>query len=79
MAKKMEEIGLQTQIMPFDGDKRQNSICIWRRNNKPDDGRSPAKPLVFNGHVDMNPVNEGWTHGRERSTRTSSMVLVYLT
>ena len=62
MAQRMEEIGLETEIVSFDGGKRQNVVGIWKgtqeRNDRPS---KPAKSLLFNGHLDTNPVSEGWT------------------
>ncbi|KAH9886179.1 Zn-dependent exopeptidase [Xylariomycetidae sp. FL2044] len=99
MAQKMREIGLETELVPFDDGKRQNAVGIWRgkssaaaaaapsptsqvplsspspspscsektqpkdepKKDKKKKKDSRAKPLVFNGHLDTNPVSEGWT------------------
>ncbi len=49
----MQQMGLETQLMPVEGD-RVNAIGIWR-------GTGGGKSLLFNGHLDTNPVTEGWT------------------
>ncbi|WEX09680.1 M20/M25/M40 family metallo-hydrolase [Chelativorans sp. AA-79] len=53
MAERMREIGLETETQPFEGD-RANAIGVWK-------GTGGGKSLLFNGHVDTNPVTEGWT------------------
>ncbi|CDK26275.1 unnamed protein product [Kuraishia capsulata CBS 1993] len=61
MTKAMTEIGLESESIGFkdkqDGMARCNSVGIWKGTGK-DTG---AKKLLFNGHVDTNPVTEGWT------------------
>ncbi|CUM67436.1 uncharacterized protein PRCAT00005132001 [Priceomyces carsonii] len=56
----MEKIGLDASVYPFsdkvDGSKRANSVGVWKGTEKYD-----GKGLLFNGHVDTNPVTEGWT------------------
>ncbi|ETS86531.1 hypothetical protein PFICI_00359 [Pestalotiopsis fici W106-1] len=54
----MREIGLDTEIVPFDEEKRQNAVGTWRGRGK---GDNAAKSLLFNGHLDTNPVSGGWT------------------
>jgi acetylornithine deacetylase len=49
----MEQMGLETQLMPVEGN-RVNAIGIWR-------GTGGGRSLLFNGHLDTNPVTEGWT------------------
>ncbi|MCA0922831.1 M20 family metallopeptidase [Pseudooceanicola nanhaiensis] len=50
----MQEIGLdEAYLMPVEGE-RVNAIGIWR-------GTGGGKSLLFNGHLDTNPVTEGWT------------------
>lgn len=49
----MAGMGLETQLMPVEGE-RVNAIGIWR-------GTGGGKSLMFNGHLDTNPVTEGWT------------------
>ncbi|MBE2276315.1 MAG: M20/M25/M40 family metallo-hydrolase [Rhodobacteraceae bacterium] len=49
----MAEMGLETQLLPVEGD-RVDAIGIWR-------GTGGGKSLMFNGHLDTNPVTEGWT------------------
>ncbi len=53
MVEIMAAMGLETQLMPVEGD-RVNAIGIWR-------GTGGGKSLLFNGHLDTNPVTEGWT------------------
>lgn len=54
MVGEMKAIGLEAELQPFDGGERFNAI-----------GRLPGmgggKSLLFNGHLDTNPVTEGWT------------------
>jgi len=56
MSQKMQEVGLEADVYPFAEGRRQNAIGRWR-------GKCPstAKTLLFNGHLDTNPVSEGWT------------------
>ncbi|KAI1085406.1 Zn-dependent exopeptidase [Whalleya microplaca] len=66
MAALMRAIGLETELVPFDKGKRQNAIGIWKgtgaiSSNTSLDRYSTPKSLLFNGHVDTNPVSEGWT------------------
>src|SRR5258707_9476089 len=53
MAEQMRGLGLEAELTPVPGD-RVNAI-----------GRLPGtgggKSLMFNGHIDTNPVTEGWT------------------
>lgn len=53
MDRQMQSIGLTTDLVPFDGN-RANAIGRWT-------GSGGGKSLMFNGHVDTNPVTEGWT------------------
>jgi acetylornithine deacetylase len=53
MADRLREIGLETELGPVEGE-RANAIGRWR-------GTGGGKSLMFNGHVDTNPVTEGWT------------------
>jgi acetylornithine deacetylase len=53
MAERMGELGLEAGLQPVEGE-RVNAIGRWR-------GQGGAKSLLFNGHVDTNPVTEGWT------------------
>lgn len=57
LAERMVEImagmGLEAFLQPVEGD-RVNAIGIWR-------GTGGGKSLLFNGHLDTNPVTEGWT------------------
>lgn len=49
----MSALGLEAYLMPVEGD-RVNAIGLWR-------GTGGGKSLLFNGHLDTNPVTEGWT------------------
>ena len=53
MVEIMTEMGLEAFSQPVEGD-RINAIGIWR-------GTGGGKSLLFNGHLDTNPVSEGWT------------------
>jgi len=46
-------LGMEAYLMPVEGD-RVNAIGVWR-------GTGGGKSLLFNGHLDTNPVTEGWT------------------
>src|SRR3954447_5423668 len=54
MADKMREIGLDAAVAPFGDGGRVNAVGSWK-------GTGGGKSLLFNGHVDTNPVTEGWT------------------
>ncbi|KAG7873102.1 hypothetical protein KL938_005218 [Ogataea parapolymorpha] len=60
MTRAMQDIGLKAESLEFtdqtDGMKRYNSVGVWEGTNKYE-----GKKLLFNGHVDVNPVTEGWT------------------
>lgn len=53
MVEIMQAIGLEAYLMPVEGE-RVNAIGIWR-------GTGGGQSLLFNGHLDTNPVTEGWT------------------
>ena len=53
MVEIMSELGLVAHLQPVEGD-RVNAIGVWR-------GTGGGKSLLFNGHLDTNPVSEGWT------------------
>jgi acetylornithine deacetylase len=53
MLAQMQAMGLEAYLMPVEGE-RVNAIGIWR-------GTGGGKSLLFNGHLDTNPVTEGWT------------------
>ncbi|MCO5089571.1 M20/M25/M40 family metallo-hydrolase [Bosea sp. (in: a-proteobacteria)] len=55
MGEQMRALGLKSDVVPFDG-KRANAIGRWV-------GEGGGKSLMFNGHLDTNPVSEGWTVG----------------
>ena len=49
----MKGLGLEAHVQPVEGD-RANAIGRCR-------GTGGGKSLMFNGHLDTNPVTEGWT------------------
>lgn len=53
MVEIMKGLGMEAYLMPVEGD-RVNAIGVWR-------GTGGGKSLLFNGHLDTNPVTEGWT------------------
>ncbi|TRM59562.1 hypothetical protein BD626DRAFT_633100 [Schizophyllum amplum] len=50
----MKTMGIDGGVYPFDDGARQNAIGRWK-------GSGGGKTLLFNGHMDTNPVGEGWT------------------
>jgi acetylornithine deacetylase len=53
MVRQMQALGLEAALTPVPGD-RVNAIGRWP-------GVGGGKSLLFNGHLDTNPVSEGWT------------------
>jgi acetylornithine deacetylase len=53
MADEMRALGLEGELRPVEGE-RVNAVGTWR-------GTGGGKSLLFNGHLDTNPVSEGWT------------------
>ena len=53
MAEQMTALGLEAGLRPVEGE-RVNAVGTWR-------GTGGGKSLLFNGHLDTNPVSEGWT------------------
>jgi acetylornithine deacetylase len=53
MAEQMRGLGLEAELTPVPGE-RVNAIGRLK-------GTGGAKSLLFNGHIDTNPVTEGWT------------------
>ncbi|MBC9208006.1 M20/M25/M40 family metallo-hydrolase [Roseomonas aerophila] len=53
MMRQMQALGLEAELTPVPGD-RVNAVGRLR-------GNGGGKSLLFNGHVDTNPVSEGWT------------------
>ncbi len=53
MKSEMQALGLEAELTPVEG-SRVNAIGRWR-------GKGGGKSLLFNGHLDTNPVSEGWT------------------
>ena len=54
MVREMKAIGLDAELQPFDNGERFNAIGRLH-------GSGSGKSLLFNGHLDTNPVTEGWT------------------
>ena len=53
MAEEMRKLGLEASLTPVPGG-RVNAVGRWR-------GIGGGSSLLFNGHLDTNPVSEGWT------------------
>ena len=53
MVEQMQAIGMEAELQPVEGE-RVNAIGRWR-------GTGGGQSLMFNGHLDTNPVSEGWT------------------
>ncbi|MFM2482416.1 M20 family metallopeptidase [Celerinatantimonas sp. YJH-8] len=53
MNEQMSQQGLESQLQSVPGD-RLNAIGVWK-------GTGGGSSLLFNGHLDTNPVTEGWT------------------
>jgi len=53
MCEQMKAIGLEASLTPVEGE-RVNAIGVRK-------GAGGGKSLLFNGHLDTNPVTEGWT------------------
>ena len=53
MGDQLRKLGLETELTPVPGG-RINAVGRWR-------GVGGGKSLLFNGHLDTNPVTEGWT------------------
>lgn len=53
MAEQMTALELEAELRPVEGE-RVNAVGTWR-------GTGGGKSLLFNGHLDTNPVSEGWT------------------
>jgi acetylornithine deacetylase len=54
MTQEMTAIGLDADLQPFNDGARFNAIGRLK-------GTGGGKSLLFNGHLDTNPVTEGWT------------------
>ncbi|KAI9730983.1 MAG: hypothetical protein M1834_005444 [Cirrosporium novae-zelandiae] len=70
MADAMKSLGLEAEVVPFDSGKRQNAIGIWHgtrekeeeeKEERKEGKETKGKSLLFNGHLDTNPVSSGWT------------------
>lgn len=53
MAEQLTVLGLEAGLRPVERE-RVNAVGTWR-------GTGGGKSLLFNGHLDTNPVSEGWT------------------
>lgn len=53
MRDRMGELGLEAELQPVEGE-RVNAIGRWK-------GSGGGPSLLFNGHLDTNPVTGGWT------------------
>ena len=53
LVERMAAIGLDAAVQPV-GKRRANAIGTWR-------GSGGGRSLLFDGHLDTNPVGEGWT------------------
>jgi len=51
----MRDMSLEAELGVVSGE-RMNAIGRWR-------GTGGGKSLLFNGHIDTNPVSEGWIRG----------------
>lgn len=54
MIEEMKAIGLDANVHHFGGKGRCNAVGTFK-------GSGGGKSLIFNGHLDTNPVTEGWT------------------
>jgi acetylornithine deacetylase len=54
MAGRMKDVGLESELVSFGDEGRVNAVGRWK-------GTGGGKSLMFNGHLDTNPVTEGWT------------------
>ncbi|WP_182422118.1 M20/M25/M40 family metallo-hydrolase [Aureimonas sp. ME7] len=54
MVREMRNIGLDAAVRPFGDKGRCNGVGTWA-------GQGGGPSLLFNGHLDTNPVTEGWT------------------
>lgn len=54
MVAEMKAIGLEADLQPFNDGERFNAIGRLK-------GTGGGKSILFNGHLDTNPVTEGWT------------------
>ncbi|KQW20944.1 hypothetical protein ASC80_12320 [Afipia sp. Root123D2] len=52
-ADRMSELGLDVSLVEV-APRRYNAIGVWR-------GRGGGSSLMYNGHMDTNPVGEGWS------------------
>lgn len=53
LAERMEDLGLEVALQRVESD-RHNAIGVWR-------GSGGGRRLLFNGHLDTNPLTRGWT------------------
>lgn len=52
-ADRMSELGLDVSLVEV-APRRYNAVGVWR-------GRGGGSSLMYNGHMDTNPVGEGWS------------------
>jgi acetylornithine deacetylase len=52
-ADRMSELGLDVSLVEL-APRRYNAVGVWR-------GRGGGSSLMYNGHMDTNPVGEGWS------------------
>ena len=59
----MTSLGLDSSTPTFDDGQRQNAYGVWKGTgtSSGSTGSKKSKNLLFNGHLDTNPVTEGWT------------------
>ena len=53
LLERLSELGLEAQLVEA-GEGRVNAVGVWR-------GEGGGTSLMFNGHVDTNPLTAGWT------------------
>lgn len=66
LADYMDGLGLETHLEEVEPG-RYNAIGVWK-------GSADGKSLMFNGHVDTNPVTEGWTVDPWAGTRDDEFI-----
>ncbi|MGS1095270.1 M20 family metallopeptidase [Aquamicrobium terrae] len=54
MVEEMKAIGIDAELRPFGDKGRANAVGTFK-------GTGGGNSLIFNGHLDTNPVTEGWT------------------
>ena len=64
----MRDLSLEAELGVVEGE-RMNAIGRWR-------GSGGGKSLLFNGHIDTNPLSEGWTVGPWGGYHEGSVLLL---